>query len=51
MLCDKDLKSKIMEDFSCNNRCVEVHSWRVEDDISCDFETDWQSLRQKYCNQ
>jgi len=51
MLCDKNLKWKIMEDFSCNNRRVEVQSWRVRDDISCDFETDWQSVKQKYCNQ
>jgi hypothetical protein len=51
MLCDKDLKSKIMEDFSCNNRRVEVQSWRVGDDIPCNFEIDWQSIKQEYCNQ
>jgi hypothetical protein len=51
MLCGKDMMWKIMEDFSCNNRRVEVQSWRVGYDIPCNFETDWQSVKQKYCNQ
>jgi len=51
MLCDRDLKWKIMEDFSCNNRRVEIQSWRFGDDISCDFETDWQSVKRQYCDQ
>ena len=51
MLCDKDLKWKVMEDFSCNNRLVEIQTWRLGDQIPCEFETDWQSVMQKYCNE
>src|SRR5208337_4922628 len=29
MLCDKEMKWKIMEDFSCNPMKVEVQSWRI----------------------
>ncbi len=49
MLCDKELKWKIMEDFSCNNLQVEIQSWRFKDQIACEFEVDWQSILDKYC--
>lgn len=51
MLCDKELKWKVMEDFSCNNRRVEIQSWKVENKIPCDFEVDWQRVVQKHCEQ
>lgn len=49
MLCDKELKWKIMEDFSCNNLRVEVQSWRIGDQVPCEFETDLQRVAQEYC--
>lgn len=49
MLCDRDLKWKIMEDFSCNNRRIEIQSWKVENKIPCDFETNWQSFVSEFC--
>lgn len=49
MLCDKELKWKVMEDFSCNNRRVEVQSWRLVGKVPCDFESNWQAVVQKYC--
>jgi hypothetical protein len=49
MLCDKELKFKVMEDFSCNNRRVEVQTWRQRDDVPCNFEVDSDSIIRKYC--
>jgi len=39
-----------MEDFSCNNQRVEVQSWKMDDNIPCDFEGDWAGIIHKYCN-
>lgn len=51
MLCDKELKFKVMEDFSCNNRRVEVQTWRQGENVSCDFEVDSNSIIRKFCEQ
>jgi hypothetical protein len=49
MLCDKDLNWKVMEDFSCNNRRVEVQSWRSVEKVPCDFEADWSRVIKEFC--
>jgi hypothetical protein len=49
MLCDKNLKWKVMEDFSCNNRRVEVQSWRSVEKVPCDFEVDWSRVIKEFC--
>jgi hypothetical protein len=49
MLCDKDMKWKVMEDFSCNNRRVEIQTWRSAEKIPCDFEADWQRIEKEFC--
>ncbi len=49
MLCDKELKWKVMEDFSCNNRRVEVQTWRSDENIPCNFEADWQRIIKEFC--
>jgi hypothetical protein len=50
MLCDKGMKQKILEDFSCNNLLVEVHSWQKADNVSCHFEKDWERIKKEKCN-
>ena len=50
MLCDKEMKWKIMEDFSCNNIRVEVQSWKNEIKIPCKYEENWERVKQDYCN-
>jgi len=49
MLCDKEMKWKIMEDFSCNNMRVEVESWRMPDKVPCGFEDNWQRIIEESC--
>lgn len=49
MLCDKNLRQKAMEDFSCNNLRVEVRSWKAEGETACEFEADWQDVVEEYC--
>ena len=49
MLCDKETKWKIMEDFSCNNMRVEVQSWRMPNKVPCKFEDNWERIREEYC--
>jgi hypothetical protein len=49
MLCDKELKWKIMEDFSCNNRRVEIQTWRLGDKMPFEFEADWQRVIHEFC--
>lgn len=51
MLCDKDMKRKIMEDFSCNNLTVEIKTWKTGIQEPCAFESNWQRVRQDYCGQ
>jgi hypothetical protein len=50
MLCDKEMKRKILEDFSCNNMRVEVHSWKMENQVPCMFEDNWEQIKLEYCN-
>jgi hypothetical protein len=50
MLCDKEMKYKIMEHFSCNNMRVQDHSWKMGDKIPCDFNKDWELKKQEICN-
>ena len=50
MLCDKKNHWKIMEDYSCNNRLVEIHTWKMVNKIPCEFETDWAEFVKTYCN-
>jgi hypothetical protein len=49
MLCDKDMKWKVMEDFSCNNMRVEVKSWKNQNKVPCDFENDWMRIKRESC--
>jgi hypothetical protein len=49
MLCDKEMKWKIMEDFSCDNLKVEVHSWQEPDKVPCEFELDWERIKREKC--
>jgi hypothetical protein len=49
MLCDKEMTWKVMEDFSCDNTRTEVKSWRQGDGVRCDFEENWQRIKQEYC--
>jgi len=51
MLCDKEMKWKIMEDFSCNNLRVELQSWKVLNKVRCEFEEDWQRVREENCKE
>ena len=50
MLCDKEMKNKIMEDFSCNNTRVELHSWKSVKPTPCSFENKWNLVKQEHCN-
>lgn len=50
MLCDKEMKNKIMEDFSCNNTRVEIRSWKSVDPVPCSFEDRWDLIKQEHCN-
>jgi len=49
MLCNKEMKYKIMEDFSCNNTRVEIRSWKTADFAPCLFENDWVLIKQEHC--
>lgn len=49
MLCDKEMKWKVMEAFSCNNRRVPVQNWKNENKALCEFEKDWQKIEKDYC--
>lgn len=49
MLCDKEKKWKIMEDFSCNNMRVEIQSWKNRDQVPCKFEDNWEDIQLEYC--
>lgn len=49
MICDKEMKWKIMEDFSCNNMRVEVQSWRISNNVPCRFEDNWQRIKEENC--
>jgi hypothetical protein len=49
MICDKENKWKIMEDFSCNNMRVEIQSWKNEDQVPCKFEDSWERIKLEYC--
>lgn len=51
MVCDKEMKWKIMEDFSCNNMRVEVQSWKKWDKVHCEFEVNWERIKQENCNE
>lgn len=50
MLCDKEKKWKIMEDFSCNNTRVEIQSWKNDIKIPCKYEENWERVKQDYCD-
>jgi hypothetical protein len=45
MLCDPTGDRKIMEDFSCHTRGVEVRSWESSPAAPCVYEGDWR----RYC--
>jgi hypothetical protein len=45
MLCDPTGERKIMEDFSCHTRGVEVRSWESSSAVPCAYEEDWR----RYC--
>lgn len=51
MLCDKEMKWKVMEHFSCNNMHVQVQSWRNEDKVSCKLEDNWENIKQEDCKE
>ena len=50
MLCDEEMKWKVMEDFSCNSLRVEVQSWKSNNEIPCEFEDNWAGIAHKFCN-
>lgn len=50
MLCYKDTRWKIMEHFSCDNMRVQVRSWKTQNNVPCDFETDWVHIKQENCS-
>ena len=49
MLCDKERKYKVLEDYSCNNMQVEEQTWKIGRNESCTFQENWQSVQQRYC--
>ncbi len=49
MLCDKEMKRKILEDFSCNSLLVEIQSWKNQNVLSCEFEPNWEKTKKEYC--
>jgi hypothetical protein len=49
MLCDKEMKRKVMEDFSCNKMKVEVQSWKSEAEVPCNFEGNWERIKKENC--
>ena len=51
MLCDKEMKWKVMEDFSCNNLIVEIKTWKSGVKEPCVFENNWQRIKQNFCSQ
>ena len=51
MLCDKEMKWKIMEDLSCNNLIVEIKTWKTGINEQCAFEEDWQRVKQEFCRE
>jgi hypothetical protein len=51
MLCDKEMRRKIMEDFSCNHLLVEVHSWQEAGNVVCEFEIDWERIKREKCKE
>ena len=46
MLCNPDNGRKLMEDFSCSIKKVDVSYWNGKEVHSCEFEQDWQ----RYCD-
>lgn len=51
MLCDKETKRKVMEDFSCNNMRVEIQNWKKVDQAPCKFEDNLEYIKSEYCNE
>ena len=45
ILCAPDTDNKIMEDFSCNLKSVEIRYWDKEGAYPCSFEQNWKA----YC--
>jgi hypothetical protein len=43
MLCDKEIRTKVMEDFSCNEQKVEIPSYQIIPKGDCQFEPDWRN--------
>ena len=51
MLCDREMKWKVMEDLSCNNTRVEILSWKEESKIPCQFEQNWERIKHENCDE
>lgn len=45
VLCDLDTDNKLMEDFSCGIKNVEIRNWDKEGRFTCTFEENWEA----YC--
>ena len=45
VLCDLDTDNKLMEDFSCDIKKVEIRNWDKEGRFTCSFEENWEA----YC--
>lgn len=50
MICDKEMKWKIMEDFSCNNMRVEIQNWKNDVKIPCKYEENWERVKKENCD-
>jgi hypothetical protein len=49
MLCDKDGKTKDMEDFSCNEEKVEIRNYEIDSNAHCEFEANWKEKIKPFC--
>lgn len=49
MLCDKDGKTKKMEDLSCNEQKVEIPTFQADDTAQCLFEENWKEIVATEC--
>ncbi len=49
MLCDRERKFKVMEDFSCNEQIVEIRNFENDPDAPCQFEADWKAKIKQHC--
>jgi hypothetical protein len=49
LLCDKDTRNKVMEDYSCNNMKVEIRTWEAQKPEACEFAPNWKEISNREC--